>query len=105
MAMVHYSVSRYEKHKNGRSYCYRKVSAYICSSSQAFVTELHSQLKKREFLPSVFRQRTGWQRLSENPHWRLQFGDKSAVKFLRWIYYEGHSLSLPRKALQASQLI
>ena len=99
------SLSRYEKHKNGRTYNYQKVNTYICSSSYAFINELQFQLRNQGFSPCLFRKQTGWQRFSDNPHWRLQFADKSAISFLRWMYYEGNPLAMPRKALLAFQLI
>lgn len=109
------TVSSYRKMKNGKTYTYPKVNAYICTGSHEFSLSLQRRLNTIEFFPSVLQVRSkenevrradGTIRtIREGITWRLQLADRSAVPFLKWMYYPRNPLAMPRKAALTARAI
>lgn len=107
------TVATYRKVKNGRSYHYPKVNAYICSGSRNFISGLKDRLEATGFHPSMYEARKKEHLIVRRDKsvsfvkagvtWRLQLADRSAIPLLNWMYYAGHPLSMPRKAALASR--
>jgi hypothetical protein len=94
---------------NGTVHTYTKKSLYICSASLEFIKQLilmipsdinfsfikvkqsTSYIEGRKITPS-----------NEN-FYRISFSDSNAVKFAKYIYYDGHELSLNRKKEKAQK--
>lgn len=107
------TVSSYRKLKNGRTYQYPKVNAYICSGSHHFIIGLKKCMEETGFSPSIIEARTKEhatirsgnviRNIKAGVSWRLQLADRSALPFLRWMYYPGNPMAMPRKAALASR--
>ncbi len=107
------TVTTYRKVKNGRSYQYPKVNAYICSGSRGFISGLKEKLEAIGFCPSMYEARKKEHLIIRRDKstsfvkagvtWRLQLADRSALPFLRWMYYPGNPMAMPRKAALASR--
>ncbi len=106
------SISRcqYVKKKNGKEYHYMKNTVYICSVSKKFIESLQEMVPKDinyniiQFRPkdSMIKGRAI---KATCDMYRLHFNDSNAKKFLSWVYYPGHNLSMPRKSELASKII
>lgn len=100
----------YSKIKNGKTYQYKTTQCYIVSASVEFISGCHNALKRFGFTPTV-RVQSKEQRVicgkvvtPRNDVWRLSFGNSQAGRFAHWLYYDGHTLAMPRKA-SIAQLI
>lgn len=88
------SISNYKK--KDRKKIYRKIISYISSSSLNFIQSLNALIGiKNSFV--IIKPGTGKKIKYKHPHYRLIFNDSYATKFLNWIYYPNHKLSLKRK--------
>jgi len=103
---------KYKKVKpNGKTYWYHKVSTYICSASKEFIDDLY-RLIPSEFNALICPCKTKASIIRGKPiiptvefNYRLAFNDQNALKFLQWIYYPGHELSLNRKREKAQNIL
>lgn len=107
------SIVPYSKKKNGKTYKYVTCNAYICSGSKKFINGLSDRLGEHGPPGSfIAMERFGYEvqgRRERIPKrhmmYRLTFGGKSASKFLSWMYYDGHELSMSRKRQIAESAI
>jgi hypothetical protein len=83
--------------KNGRSY--PKVNTYLCGSSISFLKEFEIILRARGINCSFIEKKNKASHAIQykHPHYRVVMNDSRACKFLEWIYYPNHKLSMPRK--------
>lgn len=95
-------ISNYRK--KDRKKIYQKVICYLCSSSPNFIKSVSLLIRfKHSFIERKIG--TGKKIKSKHPHYRLFFNDINAKKFLSWIYYHDHKLSLKRKNDLAQSLL
>ena len=107
------TIGKYNVVRGARVYTYPRVNAYICSGSKPFICGLSQRLKAAGFPGSIITTRNNerpmvgvgnkTRTIKAGVTWRLQFADGSAIRFLRWLYYPDHPLSMPRKALLAER--
>lgn len=88
------SISNYKK--KDRKKTYQKIISYISSSSLKFILSLNNLIGIKNSFVTI-KPGTGKKIKYKNPHYRLIFNDSRARKFLSWIYYPDHKLSLKRK--------
>ncbi len=96
------SLSKYNKIKNNKTYTYTKLSCYICSANELFIKDLSIILHKHNLNHCVFKTKNKEniiknRKIKAGTMWRVSFGDRTALKFLNWIYYDNHLISMPRK--------
>ena len=87
---------------------YPKINVYLCGSSISFLKKFEEILQSRGINSSfVFKTNTKSQGkiLYKNPHYRVLMNDSHARNFLKWIYYDGHKMSMPRKRLMAEKIL
>lgn len=104
--------TKYKKVKpSGKTYWYNKVSTYICSASLGFIEDLH-RLIPSEFNALICPCKTNDRTIRGRPvksnvefNYRLTFNDQNALKFLQWIYYPDHKLSMNRKREKAQNIL
>jgi hypothetical protein len=104
------SISSYKKIKNNKEYFYTKTSVYLCSASIDFLNQvknlipisINSTLIEVNQQPSKIRETVI---VPKNPFYRLQLNDSHAKKFLNWLYYPGHELSMNRKYLKVKEIV
>lgn len=101
--------SPYIKRKNGKEYFYTKITCYICSASKDAIESIKKMIPEginALVIPVKQKESTINGRLVKPTVdvWRLHFNDSHARKFLAWIYYPGHKISLTRKARLASDI-
>lgn len=105
------SISKYQQHKNGKTYDRIKKSIYLCGSSYDFLQTLHAKLISIGMvcgLYTIHKKDTmvnGKLIIAKHPHYRIIFNDKCAVTFAQWLYYAGHIISMPRKLAKANEII
>lgn len=92
----------YQKRKNNKIYKYKKFTAYICSGSQSFIESLADLISYNDICGCVSELKSKphfikGKYVGAGIHWRLSFGDRTALKFTNWTHYDGHAISMPRK--------
>lgn len=85
--------------KTGRAQC------YLCSSSRVWLEDIQVQINNNGFKSAIYeikklpcKLKNGKTIIPKNKHYRLMLTGEEAVRFVRWIYYPQHSLSMPRKS-------
>lgn len=88
------------------------ISCYICSSSLHLIQSLSERLLTMGFNHQLYPQKLrsaqtkdGRIIKSQSPNYRMQFSTKDCGKFLQWIYYPKHKVSLKRKLIKAQEII
>ena len=109
------SSSQYKKYSKDKTkeYSYTKTTCYLCSASDSFLPALHDKLLQLNFNHSFVKLKSssgisGDGRLIKPKQdfiYRISFGDRTAANFLKWCYYPGHQISMPRKANLALEAI
>ena len=100
----------YKKVKNNKEYFYKKTVTYICSASKTFLEQIREMipegincnLVKTPKKNGVIR---GKPFTATCDMFRLIFNDSNAKKFLAWIYYPNHKLSLSRKCKMSNLIL
>lgn len=82
----------------------KRKTCYLCSSSLDFLTSIkdiliENQIKCNVYLikKKPYTLKNGKTITPKHPHYRLMMTGKAVEKFLAWIYYPNHKLSMPRK--------
>lgn len=80
------------------------LQCYLCSSSLNFIKQLNSILDAKnikhgfcEIKKTPYTLKNGKTITPKNKHYRITFSNNSATKFLQWLYYPDHKISMPRK--------
>lgn len=97
----------YTKYLKKNKY-YPKINVYLCGSSLGFLKSFENILLKREINSSFIYNPNGNKPeviQHKNPHYRVVMNDSRAIEFLKWIYYDGHRLSMPRKKAKFEKII
>lgn len=97
------SLSRYLKKGN----YYPKITVYLCGSARQFLEDFQQKLEVQN-IRSNFLDMTSYKRGKaapyKAPHYRVSMNGKHACKFLRWVYYPEHEVSMPRKRLKVQAI-
>jgi intein/homing endonuclease len=90
-----------------KKYLTQRASCYLCSASKNFIDSISNILNKLNYKHSVItiKPSSNNKIVSKNNIYRIKFNDKNAAKFLQWIYYPNHNLSMNRKNLLAQTII
>jgi len=99
-------------HKQNNKY-YDQYSAYICSSSNDFINGLKDFLKCNDFAFSFTTIKNNKSYFAKedrfieqkHDHYRICFSERTAYYFLKFIYYDGCELFMPRKNNVAQECI
>lgn len=101
--------------RDGKIYKYYKPQSYLCSSSKDFISEVYNAILLNNFEPNFQHVKCAGKSNfleKENRHikytsdmYKVRFSTKRCHKFLKWIYYEGHCMSNPRKYKKALEII
>lgn len=87
----------------------KTVSCSLCSSSNKFLSEIQNILPFKSAIYTIkkkpYKLKNGKLIIPKHPHYRLMLTGKVAKKFLAWIYYPNHKLSMPRKNTIAQSII
>lgn len=104
-------IGKYERKRHSNIINYTSRTCTIVSASKDFLTKL-DQLLTDNNINHCFRSRKQkpskiGNRIinSTNLIYSIQVRDQSAYKFLKWIYYPNHTLSMKRKNMLAQQII
>ncbi len=88
------------------------VQTYLYSSSIHFLTDMRNILTARNILSHIYEikkspytLKNGKTIIPRHNYYRLTITDGAAKRFLSWVYYDGHKLSMPRKNKLAQQLL
>jgi hypothetical protein len=90
----------------------KDFSSYICGSSIDLLNRIKEVLESKSiqskiieiFKKSKSYNKQGQEIIQRNKHWRLYFNKTQTLKFLSFIYYEGHLLRLERKLQTFNQM-
>jgi hypothetical protein len=105
------SISKTHSFSRRNNRYYDAVSCYLCGSSLAFMQTLCAILEKQGIEHSLLTIENNTSVLDgrvieqQHPHYRVGFKQRTLDKFLEWIYYPGHTLSMPRKKALAEYAI
>jgi hypothetical protein len=100
----------YTKTKGEKQYHYKTKICYLCSASFNFIEPIYNILNSLGFIGSLKEQKKKDGIINnriipyKNKIYRLTFSGKKTIKFLNWIYYSNHELSMPRKLLLANKI-
>lgn len=100
-----------KQRKGDKEYLYTKSSVYLCSASLLFLQKLSELLRnlgyKHYWITLLPKERKIHDKIIQpkNTVYRLLFNGPDCVKFLSWIYYPGHNISMPRKHDRARVII
>lgn len=107
------AICQYDKHKGGKTYTYTKTGCYLCGASKDFLVAISDILTAKGIIHSFIKTNdigdvnmigTKAVIATAEVH-RLTFSDSSAARFLEWVYYPNHKLSMPRKRVLADKII
>lgn len=98
------SQSSYTRKKNGITYIHN--ICYLCSSAELFIKEFYNIFNTQEIKCSLKLQSDKGKKIKYlHPHYRVNFTNSNAKKFLRKIYFPNHIVSMPRKKILAEKII
>lgn len=92
----------YKKIKNNKEYWYKNTTTYICGISKEFLEDI-KKLIPEDINCNIINVGPGngiirGRAVHGNYDiYRLMFNGKAAVRLLKWLYYDNHKISLPRK--------
>lgn len=91
-----------------------RIRAGLCSSSVAFIARFSKVLNEHKIKHWICKQysagnnstlKNGYVITATTDNYEVRIDGKHAQQFLRWIYYPGHKLSMPRKLTIAETII
>jgi hypothetical protein len=90
----------------------KRIQCYICSSNIEFLQDIKTIIDTKNITSHIYKikktpytLKNGKTITPKNKHYRLMITGGAAKKFLTWIYYPNHKLSMPRKNSRAQQII
>lgn len=111
-SISHKQYTRY-RNKSGKPYYFYSTHYTLTSASKSFIDSICQIITNREMKYCLLENKPGSKNskingrkiLHQNTYYTLTGGHSSAFKFLQWIYYPGHDLSLNRKRILAEKII
>jgi hypothetical protein len=113
-SISHTTYKKYNKTKT-KCYLYKKTTCYLCGASKVFIDQFKEILTiidiKSSLVTLTPEQQNKYKKIidhrniiAKNNIYRVNMSDSSAYKFLKWIYYDEHKLSMPRKLIKAKTI-
>lgn len=86
---------------------YPKITCYLCGSSLSFLKTFEQILVSKGINSSFIHKKNSPKDKIKytQPHYRVFMNDSKARTFLKWIYYPGHTLSMPRKQRVVEEIL